>query len=375
MRNFPSSPPSYLPSAPLFPPSFDPSSALTPPLSSQKRVGYADFLRCLAAFTVVVLHCTGPWVGGALAVESKQWLACNILSALTRWAVPMFVILSGAFLLDPAKPLSRKGLATHIARVGVATLFWGLFYCLYEKRSMGLSLGWLAAGAKALWNSELHYHLWFTPMLLGLYIFLPLMRAFVKGASRPTLWYAAGLWTVFKVTLPALYRLFPALPGLSWWIRFEHWNVLGYAGWFLLGYLLRTCAVKPLWEKLLYAAGVLGAAMTPIGTALLSIPAGYLQSEFYGNCSITVLPMTAALFLFARQHDLGKSEVWKRLSPLTFGVYLLHPLVLDRVRAMGLDRISFSLAAIGAWVITVVPISFLLAWLVRKLPKVGKWIT
>lgn len=341
--------------------------------SSPPRLAYADALRCLASAAVVLLHCVGSPLSAA-DVYSSSFLVLNVLSSLTRWAVPMFVMLTGAFLLDPEKPLSTKSWLRHTLRIAAATFFWSLFYCLWYQRELGFTLAWLKASLSAFAQGSLHYHLWYLPMLLGLYLFLPVLRAFVRGAARRDLWYAVGLWTIFKVFLPTLSSFFPSLPGLSWLTRFEFWNILGYSGWLLLGYLLRTCSLSRRRGQLLLLAGALSAVLTPVFTALLSRRDGILSSVFYGNCSPTVLFMTAGIFFLFREKDLGKRSLWSRLAPLTFGVYLLHPLILELcqnyLRPFSTPSLPDSLLCFAL----TLPLSFLLSALLRRLPLAKTWL-
>ena len=66
------------------------------------RLAYADLLRCTAMLAVIVVHITG----GALEaspVGTPDFMVLNVYDGLTHWCVPVFVMLSGMFLLDPKR--------------------------------------------------------------------------------------------------------------------------------------------------------------------------------------------------------------------------------------------------------------------------------
>ena len=68
------------------------------------RLAYADLLRCTAMLAVIVVHITG----GALEaspVGTPDFMVLNVYDGLTHWCVPVFVMLSGMFLLDPKHSL------------------------------------------------------------------------------------------------------------------------------------------------------------------------------------------------------------------------------------------------------------------------------
>ena len=66
----------------------------------------------------------------------------------------------------------------------------------------------------------------------------------------------------------------------------------------------------------------------------------------------------------------------KTYSVLTFGVYLVHVMPIAYLDKMGFSGMSHNpLWMIPLIILLVVPLSFLLTWLIRKIPVIGKWIT
>lgn len=338
------------------------------------RVGYSDFLRCLATLAVVVLHCAGATLAGE-DPGSTRFFVLNALDGGARWAVPAFIMLSGAFLLDPEKPMPTIKWLGRVGRIGGAALLWSALYALWDAKRTHLGLEWALEGLISVVTGRLHYHLWFLPMLLGLYLLLPPLRALVKGAERRTLWYAVGLWGVVSVALGTLYAFFPGGLGHSWLNMLDLNALAGYTGYFLLGYLLRTCRPRPWAERTLYALGVLGLAATWMGTRVLSQAAGSFQGSLYGYLTPNVCLTAAALFLLCRRLELGRSPLWAKLSPLTFGVYLIHPVFIELGNHFGLPDPAWNAAwAVPAQALLTFAAALGLSWLLRRVPKVGKYI-
>ncbi len=345
-------------------------------MSAEKstRLGYSDFLRCLATLAVVTLHCAGATLA-ACDPGSRTFLGLNILDGLCRWAVPMFVMLSGMFLLDPERDMSRKKWLAHLGRLTLAILIWGFFYALWDARAAHFGAEWLLEGLISMVTGRLHYHLWFLPMLLGLYLLIPPLRALVRGSSRRTLWYAVALWGVVAVTLPTLFALVPGLPGGPWLGLLDLRSVAGYPGFFLLGYLLKTCNPSRRQEGAVYLLGVLGAVVTVWGTQALSQADGAFRDVLYGYLTPNALFIAAALFLLARRLELGKGVIWGKLSGLTFGVYLLHPFFLELFQALGFPAPAWNavLAALGQ-VPVLLAAALAATWVLRHIPKLGRRI-
>lgn len=338
------------------------------------RLGWADVLRCLAAVGVVTLHCAGA----TLAAEdpaSTRFLILNLLDGGTRWTVPMFVMLSGMFLLDPDKAMPRKKWLGHVGRLALTLLLWSCGYALWDARGAHMGLEWLLEALIRVVTGQLHYHLWFLPMLLGLYLLVPLFRALVRGASRRVLWYGVGLWFAAAVCLPTLYAAFPGAVGQSWFNLLSLRSLTGYGGYFLLGYLLRTCTLRPWAERALYLAGLAGLVFTWWGTQALSAAAGSFQALLYDYLTPNVALTAGALFVLCRRLDLGKRPAWGRLSQLTLGLYLLHPLFIELAAHFGLPDPAWNVAwCVPLQVLAVCVVCVCLAWLLRHIPKVGKFI-
>lgn len=291
------------------------------------RLGWSDLLRCLACAAVVILHCAGA----TLAVDTPgtaRFFLFNLLDSGVRWSVPVFIMLSGMFLLDPDRSFSWPSWRKRILRLALLALVAAYLFALWDTRQTHPGAEHLLEALILLVRGELHYHLWFLPMLLGLYLLIPPMRALIRGASRRTLWYVVGLWGVVTLCLGTLHRAFPGGP-LQAWLNMLNLQVAGYAGYFLLGYLLKTCDLRPRAEKTLYALGALGLIVTWGGTELLSRRAGSFQLLFYSFLAPNVALTAAALFLLARRLDWGRGPVWAKLSRFTLWVYLLHPLALE----------------------------------------------
>ncbi len=69
-----------------------------------QRIAYFDVLRILATFAVIVLHLSAQhWAD--TDVYSRAWQAFNLYDSAVRWAVPVFVMISGG-CFSPARRAS-----------------------------------------------------------------------------------------------------------------------------------------------------------------------------------------------------------------------------------------------------------------------------
>lgn len=346
------------------------------------RLAYADLLRAIATIAVILLHLSGGWMG-SVGVNTSAWAVFNTYDGLVRWCVPVFVMLSGMFLLDPKKSERWSVLALRILRIFVALVVWGAVYALADHVAGGGGLSW-AGVRSALWSAALgntHYHLWFLYMIIGLYLITPILRAFVRGASRADFhWFFLLTFTV-AFLLPTLLKFRPSQTLSLYLGRLDIHLVLGYVGYFVAGYYLKHFTLGRIAEALIYVLGAAGAFVTVWGTSVLSRNAGGLNDALYGYMTPNVACMAVAVFVLFR-YVLGVSDERDRrrrmsgVAKVSFGVYLVHDLFIMLLRYLDISTLSFapalSVPLLGAVVFL---LSLAVAWLLSKIPFVGPYLT
>ncbi len=350
------------------------------------RLAYADLLRVLAAIAVVVLHTATCWLDQATP-GSFSWTALVTYDALTRWCVPMFVMLSGAFLLDPQKTVRLRDIfLKYILRVLAALVVWGIFYALL---GCGFTGGWPSvwrgiqnALRQVLWT-DTRYHLWFLYMIIGLYLVTPILRAFVRGASRGALHWFFLLAFVFASLLPTLQQLFPAQTALPavWTGRLELHLVLGYVGYYVAGYYLKHYTLGRIAEFSIYILGILGAVATAGGTHILFLRTGVLSGALLQYCSVNVVFVAVALFVLFR-YVLGVSDERSRrrrlsgVARISFGIFLIHDFFLILLRHFEITTLSFNpILSVPVLSAGVFLCAFAAAWLLSRIPLLGRYLT
>ena len=346
------------------------------------RLIYADLLRSAAILAVLVVHVAGGQLAN-VPVGSGTFQVLNLYDGLAHWCVPVFVMLSGMFLLDPKHAMPYPKLFFgHILRIVIALVVWGTAYALVTQ--VGLrGLSWQSV-FHALHNvllGQTHFHLWFLYMIIGLDLVTPVLRAFVRGASRGDFHWLFLLAFVFASLIPTILRLRPSQT-LSLYVNNLNLHlVLGYVGYYVLGYYLKTYTLSRPAEYLVYVLGVLGAVVTVGGTAWFSQRRGALVQTFYNYDSPNIVLMSAAVFVLFR-YVLGVSEERSRrqrlsgVARISFGIYLVHVFFLIALNHFGMTTLSFA-PALSVPVLTLVVFlcSFAVAWLLSKIPFVGRYLT
>ena len=66
-------------------------------------LAYGDAMRVLGVLAVLMVHTCDMILFDKDAIGQPHWWACNLLDSAGRWAVPMFIMLSGALLLNHSR--------------------------------------------------------------------------------------------------------------------------------------------------------------------------------------------------------------------------------------------------------------------------------
>ena len=351
--------------------------------TSDGRLAYADLLRVLSIAAVVVIHVVSLWIYD-VPVGSAAWDIYNVYDSLVRWCVPVFVMLSGMFLLDPKKSLPLPRLFFHhILRIFAALVVWGAVYAIVDFGRVDGAFTW-AGIRSALYTALLgntHYHLWFLYIILGLYLVTPILRSFVRGASRKDFHYFFLLCFAVACLLPTLLQLRPSQTVSTYLSRLNLHMVMGYVGYYVAGYYLKTFTLGRVAEIVTYLLGIGGAAATIWGTRVLSLRSGALSGVLYDYMTPNVAAMAVAVFVLFR-YLLGVSDERSRrqslagLAKITFGVYLVHDLFLMVYRHLGVTQLPLPpvLAVPAVTALALIP-SAAVAWLISKIPFAGRYLT
>nr|AEU10115.1 hypothetical protein PDP_0372 [Photobacterium damselae subsp. piscicida] len=94
-----------------------------------KKIWFFDLLRCVAAIAVVIIHVLGPYREQLGQISQFDWITAIIFNSFSRWAVPVFILISGALLLSNPKPIEANYFITRrVSKVLIPFVAWSLFY-------------------------------------------------------------------------------------------------------------------------------------------------------------------------------------------------------------------------------------------------------
>ena len=361
------------------------------------RLLWADILKILAIFGVILLHVSAPFL--VPFEKSSEWWIGNIYDSLTRWCVPLFVMVSGAVILHKAEKIPyHLFFLARVRRILVPFLFWSAVYFLYRMHIKGDELA-PAAFFRILLTEPIYYHLWFIYMLIVLYLLAPVISAFLRNASNKHAWYLVAFWFFWASLLPFIDT--PLNIETYFTPDMDDYSALRLSGYFLLGYMLRQWHARSALQLLpIGSLFLIGGAATIVGTYWLSAESGKFNPFFYKYFSVTVVAMTVSLFICVKsvfntrmeitedgreRIRMNSPKLLQKIGMSVFGVYLIHALVLELLRdghlGFTIDHTSaFGIQLHQAWGLPVFAVSIFIFTLVpvliiRMIPIVRDMIT
>lgn len=330
-------------------------------------MGWVNPLKLVAAFAVICIHVTGPVYEQFGNVPISTWWLANVINAFSRFAVPIFVMISGALLLGKAHHIQefyqKRG-----TRIVLPLLAWSLIYIAF--RASG-GEGVIHATLSSLVNGKAYGHLWFLTLYLWLILYMPFVSKGLLGLRfQRQDWQIMGGLMLLTATLVWFSSLAKHLmqEKVTVFMHFPSFFI-----YLVLGFLISRHS-----HRIRLSISTLLGFFLGINTAAALINywicekfSTYLDYLVLNNLSPLTMVATASLFcIFCKlARPLSQLPIPSQLAQCTFGIYLVHPLLLKGVvnKLAFFDAMPGSLALTGQILVTFL-MSLAVIYAVRQSP-------
>ncbi len=335
-----------------------------------KRVGYLDFLRVISIIGVIIIHVTAS-IWSKVPINGDEWIITCFYNTIIRWAVPILIMISGALFLSKELDINKL-FKKNIKRLIIAFIFWSSIYAIFDYLK-GYNL-------KTVIYSFItgHYHMWYLFMIIGLYLLVPVLKQIIT--SKKITKYLLLITLIFGIVIPewidiiSMYYI-----GLTSILKEIINNIsfltsLGYVFYFILGYYLYTYNLSKKKTILIHILGLITVIITILLTIILSIKYHKPIGLFSANLTINMAIISTSIFLLAKSHF--KYNIFiEKLSKYTFGIYLIHPLVLEIFALYGITPlIIHPIISVPIITISVFILSYLLTYIISHIKGINKYI-
>jgi len=345
--------------------------------TTERRVPCYDRLRVFAAFCMIVLHvCAGPWQ--TLPPDTDAWQMINFCDALVRFCVPVFFMVSGVFLLSPAREVPMRRLfGRYILRMVLSYLVWSAAYSAVFNLLLPET-----PDASAFWRDFIlgHYHMWFILTMIGLYLAVPILRCVCREKKTEQYFLVVSLITVFGGNV---LKLIPPIADYvsATMTKLHVETFLGVTCLFVLGHYLAAYGLPRWAEHLICLLAGLSLIFTTLETARLSMLDGAGNSRYFAYLLPNTLCVATAVFLLFRRfgntplRSAGGAKLLMGAAKMTFGIYLVHDFFIRLLAGIGLTADAiFPLAAVPLTALCVWVLSAATVWLLGRIPWVRDYL-
>lgn len=330
-----------------------------------------DVIKVIAIYFVMVIHVSAA----SLYTFSNSWLPTIIIDSVARPAVPLFFMVTGALLLP--RQHSVPSIVQRVRRVAVPLIFWSFVYLIYAEGMEHASAQWIVR----IISGPAMYHLWYLYSLIGLYVFMPVFSGFYQTASDRVIVFCLVVWFFGFTVYPALNEITGFGIGVPLGFNlFGGYLVLGaFANDKRCSAWLNTRAVIPG----LVAIWLVSVMLTACFTYAWATSSKEMKETFFTAGSPTVAIGTLAIFLLVgrmqnRLEQMGTAsrKVLNYLSRTSFGVYLMHVLLLQIIQYRGINSTTptpwIAIPLISLFLLVACSI---LVWMMQSIPYVRRVVT
>lgn len=339
------------------------------------RIEWIDLVRAIAILTVLYIHATD----GIFIISSDAITNYTIYSRIFNFAslfigrlgVPFFLMITGYLLLDRNydDERIRNFWNTSCKSLIIVTVIWTIIYVV--------SLQFLTVGSAQVNFAEagtlFFSHMWYMPMIIGMYLSMPFVASALKNFKASTIYQATIVFTLLAFLLPFITLVceMQGIKGLA--INY----CLGFSGgiygiYIILGYLIKKGQFKNISKAKLWALVIVSFLICVVFQyyAFIINYKFFLWYEFP-----FVLLGSFALFELCSRVKTVRFYSWVTIiSKYSFAVFLIHNLFrLPLLPIVVQLPYSEPVKAIVLWILLII-LSFTAAAIIYRIPRFGKYI-
>jgi surface polysaccharide O-acyltransferase-like enzyme len=336
----------------------------------KNRLGEFDCLRAAAVLAVIAIHATSRYV----EINSAAYL----LNQIVRFAVPLFIVLSGFLLyysgMNRPQAAGFGFLKKRLDKVLIPYILWTLIYMLYGIRnSLGnaLTSSFLSKLAANLLYGKAAPQLYFIIIILQMYLLYGILEKLINSRYEKQFMLAAFFITTYISLGGYLFRwniyIMPRL-SIGYYIIFPTWLFYFVFGMYFAKYGERF---KPILISSRLKLGLLW---------LASLGMLYMDSRLSNTYGSSMKPatmlycFTSLLFFYSvfSTRTFKETQLIRWVSEQSFFVYFCHVLLIEIIlthfRAAFFGAAWSSIFGVASLLIFDTLASFGLAYLLHFLP-------
>ncbi len=325
------------------------------------EISSLNLLRALAIIAVVIIH-TMPNVLKE-SMGAGEAYTYSTIHRFMNFAVPVFAMITGALMIEKnesyGKCLKRAG------RLLIALFVFGVPMCFLERIvSTGLTLKNFIYSFVDILQGNTWDVMWYLYMIIGLYLFMPVIAGFSKHADDKTILYVLGILFAFNSILVLVSKK---------WINIDFSIPCKsiYVFYALSGYFLLYRQKIKLNKKWLYM--ILACIVASIIIIGIVAPNYEIAESYFTYSSPIIVILSLVLFMIFKDFNMEYKYI-NIISKCSFGIYLTHCFFIHLVE-FAFDVYSYEtirFVTVPFMIFSVFIMSLLITCIMKKIPYMNK---
>ena len=298
-----------------------------------------DVLRCLSCFMVCAIHASDSTIVNEIKdIGANEYLHHEIYRMALASPTVFFVMVSGIFFLSPERNVTAaKVWKKNVPKMAFAYIFWSVIYAIYRIHRMDPAPD--VTPQYFLQQCMIQQgHLWYIPMILGLYIICPILRPITATYDKRLFRYIIVIF-MGGMILWSMYN-WPTLPAEGSYTKgiiekTPMGLICQYPFWMLFGWIAYTYRPNRGFRYLIYFLGALAFAVGVYfniqnwfaagDTGYTSVTQKFSILAFFKNIALFYFIVT--VFSKHEFSHIGK-VILRKWSDYTLIIYLIHEVFL-----------------------------------------------
>lgn len=290
------------------------------------RIFYFDAIRALAILLVLLVH-TSKWFGVNQTPHTLFWIFPTYLGSIGNLGVQLFIMISGALLLNRQYEL-KSFFKRRFSRILIPFAFWIFIVIIFRIFILGEPLEFSTILNIVLFKG----YVWFIWMLIGLYLFLPVINSFVKEYKIRGCEFFLAFWLLTIILNSIGYypienielRYFSGFLGymvLGWYLSNKEFR-LSDKSLMIIGALLFIISTLFSFYATNHSLTIGTVYKLSIVLALQATGLYLIIKNFASYSEDNTLSLTGRIYSYIKNSWIGK--VILSISLCSYGMYLTH---------------------------------------------------
>ncbi len=341
---------------------------------------WIEVIRVFATLAIILLHISTTTIDDYISLEIgniSNYIILDVFQLVCRWAVPCFIMITGALLLNPSKTITKEKIAKYILRIVIVLLTFGTFYSFleifFEKRTINLEI--IVTSFLNVLQGKSWTHLWYLYTLIGLYIITPILRIVVKNLNEKDLFNVLTIFFIGSVGINTINHLLN--------LNLENYMLVNiWVLYYLIGYYMTLENNKLSFKKINnYFIIIIPITFMLLIDVLNIIKYQQSLKWIVNGDNIFIFFYSIGIFNYIKQkfnkeNENKTNKIIEILSKYSFSIYILHPFWINLIyKVMKVTPLNFPIfIGILIMFLLIFILTLISAFILKKIPFIKKYV-